>query len=204
MLDIEATGIDWHKESLLSIGILECDWDGIFWQPGRGLELLAHTERKPESEFAKRHLTELYSRCNDTRLPWPKELREPLLDFIKGCGVQGAEEVFFMGWNVSNFDIPFLIHKEILIPSSYDTCSRGKDHLVGDFHYRIYEMSGVIQFTCDYLKVDRDTLIKKAHEIKTPPFLGNYPVGKQHDALWDCYDQLKKLNGLLEMCSSLR
>jgi hypothetical protein len=64
MIDIEATGIDPTKEELLAVGILECTWDGNFWQPGRAKEWVLHTDRQPESEFAKEHMTALYAKCN--------------------------------------------------------------------------------------------------------------------------------------------
>ena len=64
MLDIESTGIDSSKEDLLQIGILEADFDGNKWVAGRTLEIIQHTDKKPESVFAKEHMAKLYEVCN--------------------------------------------------------------------------------------------------------------------------------------------
>lgn len=197
MIDIEATGIDPAKEALLSIGILECEFENRFWQPKRSKEWIVRCERQPESEFAKEHMTALYAKCNAAPQLTTERLRWEVLDFIRGCGTTGPDDTYFMGWNASNFDIPFLVAKGVLVPSSYELGPDGKDRMVGDFHYRIYEMGGALSLTqnarCTW---DRKTITEMAKELQ-PRF--PMPPGKQHDALFDCYHQLHLLNGLLEL-----
>ena len=196
MIDIETTGIKPESEDLLQIGVLETTFDGKFWAPGRTLEIIQHTDRKPESAFAKEHMAALYETCN--RAPaWDAEnIRWMMLKFFRECGAE-PPQVYLMGWNASNFDIPFLVHKGVLQPSYYEIGPDGKDIMRGDFHYRIYELGGAVSLISNkYPKEARNDLIKdaKARDVSTP-----LPAGKEHDAIYDCYSQLKILNGLLMM-----
>lgn len=196
MLDIESTGIDSIKEDLLQIGILEATFDGNKWVPGRTLEIIQHTDKKPESAFAREHMAKLYEVCN--RAPkWEAEnIRWMILDFFAKCGAT-PPEVYLMGWNASNFDVPFLVDKGCLVPSRYETQADGSDKMVGDFHYRIYELGGAISLIQNkFPKRARKDLLEEA-ESRDQSFA--LPEGKQHDALYDCYSQLKTLNGLIAM-----
>lgn len=194
MIDIESTGVNPETDDLLQIGVLECTFDGKFWVPGRTLEIIQHTDRKPESSFAKEHMAELYEVCNRAPKWEPENIRWMLLKFFRDCGAE-PPDVYFMGWNASNFDIPFLIHKKCLQPSYYEIGPDGKDLRKGDFHYRIYELGGAIALISNvYPKVLRQDLIKDAKSRD----IGQYPAdGKAHDAIFDCYSQLRILNGLI-------
>jgi hypothetical protein len=203
MLDIEATGISPATEELLSVGILEANWSekGGYWIPGRAKEWFCHTDRKPESSFAKEHMVELFAKCNAAPELTVERLRWEILDFLRQCGTTGVEDTYFMGWNASNFDLPFLIAKGVLFPNHYEPGPDGKDRMVGDFHYRIYEMGGAVSLAQDVTKArDRAVLIERAREAA--PIMEVYP-GKKHDALYDCYEQLRLLNGLSELCRRL-
>ena len=194
MIDIEATGVDQEKDVILEIGILETRFDGRFWQPGREFHKILHYAGEPESEFAKTHMVELYKRCNDAPHTTIASTREEMLAFFKECGHTG-HGVVFMGWNSMNFDVPFLNKVGYLKAPGYETVN-GEDIRVGDHHYRQYEMSGVIQFVQDVLGRDRDTVLKEAEETDHTITL---PEGKEHDALYDCYKQLKLVNGLISL-----
>lgn len=195
MIDIETTGVDPKKDDLLQIGLLEATFgtDG-FWHPGRKLELLQHTDRKPESEFAKEHMAELYEVCNRAPLWKPEDLRWMILKFFKDCGAE-PPMVFLMGWNASGFDIPFLISKGILVPSNYEQVD-GKEVMRGDFHYRVYELAGAIALICDAKSLERKKVISEAEAFSDKIQL---PHGKEHDAVFDCFKQLKILNGLIAL-----
>lgn len=200
MIDIEATGIDPRKEDLLSVGILECVWDGEWWHPERSREWLCRTERQPESSFAKEHMAALYARCQVTA-PWPEgELRKSILLFLRECGTTGAEDTYFMGWNASNFDLPFLVSKGALVPSSYEPGPDGKDRMVGDFHYRVYEIGGALSLAQNVIgSDDRNATTDLAEHDDAGPAFDVPPGSKAHDALYDCYRQLRILNGLISM-----
>lgn len=196
MLDIESTGVDPKKDDLLQIGVLEVTFDGDRWNAGRSFELIQHSDKKPESEFAKTHMAKLYEICN--RAPsWTAEnMRWMLLDFFRNCGVN-PPDVYLMGWNASNFDIPFLIEKGVLQPSYYEIGPDGKDIRKGDFHYRIYELGGALSLISNkFPEIDRKALVETAKGKDNMTLL---PAGKEHDALFDCYSQLKILNGLIEL-----
>lgn len=198
MLDIESTGIEPKEEDLLQVGILELDYANGFWQPGRSFEETQFTERKPTSSFAKEHMTALYEKCNNTQPMLVETFRAKILAFFEECGAK-TPDVYLMGWNASNFDVPFLIEKGYLRPSKYEPGPDGKDVRVGDFHYRIYEIGGAVSLVQNALNyADRGTLLKDAEELGQkfgPTFI--LPAGKEHDALYDCWKQTRLLNGLI-------
>lgn len=196
MIDIETTGIDPKKEDLLEVSILELVQRNGYWVPGRSTTFLNGTTRKPESEFAKKHMVQKYEMCNMVAPAPAERIRQVLTDFFKSCGCEGAKDTYLMGWNASNFDIPFLVEKGALVPNYYETVN-GKDEMRGDFHYRVYEMGGALSITQNVVNIDRNLLIKAAFnnypEIEMPEGF------KEHDALYDCYRQARILNGLIRI-----
>jgi hypothetical protein len=102
-----------------------------------------------------------------------------------------------MGWNVTMLDIPFMLEKGYLRPF-YRQTVEGMEISTGDFHYRVYEQSGSISLAQCVLGVEnRNDLVARAQvdypEIALPE------DGKDHDALYDCYRQLKVENGLIRL-----
>lgn len=195
MIDIETTGIDPTKEDLLQIGILECDFADGYWRPGRSFETLQFTDRTPSNEFAKKFMAPLYERCNRTQPILPVDLRKQMIGFFEECGAK-APNVYLMGWNASNFDVPFLVHKGMLRPNYYETGPDGKDIMRGDFHYRIYELGGALSLAQNAMQRQDRSLFTK--DLESLPQRFPLPAQReQHDALFDCYKQLHLLNGLI-------
>lgn len=195
MLDIETTGIQWDQNELLEVGILEMTFRDGFWEPGRTFNRPQFSDREPESEFAKEHMADLYARCNQTQPTEVSKFRALINKFFQDCGVSGCKEVYLCGWNASNFDVPFLVHHGYLKETGYETGPDGKDIQTGDFHYRIYEIAGAIQLASDVTGIrDREVLLEKAEATDQ---IVTLPEGKDHDAIYDCYSQLKVLNGLI-------
>jgi hypothetical protein len=195
MIDIESTGIDPKKEDLLQVGVLELTFQEGFWKPGRSLQIEQHTFREPASEFAKKHQVSLYEKCRRQRWLPPGEIRDRMLEFFRSCGTE-PPDVYLMGWNASNFDVPFLVHHGFLRPSEYVTGPDGKDQRVGDYHYRIYEIGGAVSLVQNALQYDdRKKLIEDAREA----FPMEIPPGQEHEALFDCYRQTQLLNGLIRI-----
>lgn len=194
MIDIESTGVSFDDDCILEIGILEMDFVDGFWRGGREFQTYLRYLGVPESEFAKKHLVEVYKAANYAPIRRSDEIRNSILNFFKSCGKVG-HEVLLCGWNASNFDIPMLHAKGYLNPPGYETGPDGKDTKVGDHHYRIYEIGGAVQLTCDTLGLDYDYVCKTAKDAWTTVA----PKGKEHDALFDCYKQLAILNGLIKM-----
>lgn len=186
MIDIEATGIDPDREE---------DWDGSEWVAGRSKEWFLRCDREPQSEFAREHMVELFRKCNAAPLLTIERLRWELLEFFRACGTKDCSDTFMMGWNCSNFDLPFLIAKGVLMAGRYETVD-GKDQMVGDFHYRIYEMGGAVSLAQNARgEKDRAKLLEQARSLDCRPYLPK--TGKKHDALYDCYAQLQLLNALI-------
>ena len=133
-LDIETTGIDPNKEDLLQIGVVHVRLKDGFWQIGNRFVIHQGTDRRPESEFAKKHMVAMYDACNKLGKLSPETIRAELNGFFRSCGSTGVQDTFLMGWNASNFDIPFLVNKGILVQNTYAPGPDGKDIMVGDFH----------------------------------------------------------------------
>jgi hypothetical protein len=206
MIDIEATGLGW-EESLLQVAILECrfgyespgmeqNYGDRLWWPGRSLNLFQRYEGEPKSEFARTQMEHVYSKCKMTPEFGNDQLRHLILSFLKECGAETRDDVVFMGWNASDFDIPFLCRKGILDRPGYKQVE-GKDVATGDYNYRIYGLSGAVYMASDVLNMEREALLKRADDPQTNGF--TMPPGRAHDALYDCYAQLRTLNGLLQL-----
>jgi hypothetical protein len=142
-------------------------------------------------------MVELFRKCNAAPLLTVERLRWELLEFLRACGTKDCNDTYFMGWNCSNFDLPFLIAKGVLQAGRYDTVD-GKDQMVGDFHYRIYEMGGAVSLAQNIRnEKDRKKLLDQARDLDCRPYLPK--TGKKHDALYDCYAQLQLLNALITL-----
>jgi len=193
--DIEASDTNPKHDDILQIAFLEADFVNGFWQPGKHFNKLLYTDREPETLFAKEHMAPLFARCNQVAHQRSEEIREEVLTFFKDCGVR-LPYVYLMGWNVSTFDIPFLLEHEILRPFYRQTID-GMEVATGDFHYRVYEQAGSISLAQCVLGIEsRNDLVQMAFdaypEIALPP-------GRDHDALYDCYKQLRIENGLIRL-----
>jgi DNA polymerase III epsilon subunit-like protein len=203
MIDIETTGVERGKDKILQVGAVEIELRSGFWYPtGREFERTLHYAGQPENEFAKKHMSALYAKCNAMHPAAAnyevvgKELRR----FIHTEGSQYLsdfpEPKFFIGWNASNFDMPFLFDAGMLTPSYYKAFD-GKERLCGDAHYRIYEQTGSVQLISDMTGLDRKTIETLAMDLN--PTNTELPKGKEHDALYDCYKQIILQNGLIKI-----
>lgn len=189
MIDIETTGVDPSSEDILQIACVEMKFDANgLWKAGAELNFFQHTDKKPENEFSKKYLKNLFQTCNQVDYTKPAEVRSILLDFFRSCGSREPNN-FLCGWNAAFFDLPFLTHKQYLVSPKY---IEGK--MIGDFHYRIYDLNGVLNFLVNIdKKVEINPLIKKVETM----YLKR--EGEKHDALFDCYRQIDILNGLITM-----
>lgn len=208
MIDIETTGVDQKTDDILEIGIVEIETgftvaaNGTFWHPtGRVFHEVLYSDRKPESEFAKKHMKALYDRCNNTPGKHFLQLANEIRCFVHNLPSIDLENIdlepkYFMGWNASNFDMPFMFLKGLLIPSYYQQVN-GKDKLLGDAHYRVYEQTGSVQLIADMTGLDRKTIEALAMDLN--PTGLKLPDGKEHDAIYDCYKQIIMQNGLIKI-----
>lgn len=209
MVDIETTGVNRDSDKLLQVGMVEIEFDGAYWipVPSRTLDITLHYPGQPANEFAKKHMSALYKKCNETGTEFNVELLGRLVrDFIhrdendmRNPALDGTvTPKLFMGWNASNFDLPFLFDNKVLTPSYYEADPvTGKETLRGDAHYRIYEQTGSVQVICDATGLDRKTIETLAMDLN--PTQLKLPEGKEHDALYDCYKQIIMQNGLIKI-----
>lgn len=200
MIDIETTGVNQETDDILEIGLVEIvrrkAAGGFWWTTGRTFHRFLHTKKEPVSEFAKKHQKDLFKTCQELD---ESENYEKIAGELREFIHEEYEEVsprYFMGWNASNFDMPFVFKRGLLTPSYYEPVN-GKEVLKGDAHYRIYEQTGSVQVLSDITGLSRETVLKIAEELD--PTQLNLPKGKAHDALYDCYKQIKMQNGLIEL-----
>ena len=180
MVDIETNGTDMFKDDIFQIGILECIKNSKgFYIPARTFTKLLNTEQDPHSDWIVKHHTELIKKCKATPYESPTEVRAQILNFFKGCGV---DKPSLMGLNALTFDIPFLYKWGYLKPE--------------DHHYRTYELTGAYLLAQDGFQIERAEMFKTADAFCD--FI-ELPEGNAHEALYDCYQQLKTLNGLIAM-----
>lgn len=199
MVDIETTGIDPETNDLLQIGIVAVRFakDG-YWHKGNEFSILQHTDMTPQSEFAKEHMADLFNQCNKQSLSKPETIRQEILEFCHK-EMNRNTMIHFMGWNAGIFDLPFLVAKSVLWPPGYETVN-GKDKQIGDFHYHVYDLNGSLDLLKNVLMEDSN---KKVEEYLAT--LKGYPKydlpkdAKEHDAVFDCINQLNTLNAALSV-----
>lgn len=217
MVDIETTGtilrphpmnLEEKPSKILQIAFLELLWsqEANMWQPKNTYEWLAYHEMPEKlNPFQEKFQKGLFERCEKSRqIQDPLEVRKQMLEFFRSCGVKPPLGVVLCGWNASNFDIPFLNRDQFLHAPYTDNDT---DQLIGDHHYRIYELGGAIQFAENKLRfqVDRKDLCKKAEDIGWSEMFKAFGIDQvaiktnrgEHDAVYDCYNQTAILNGLL-------
>lgn len=207
MIDIETTGTT-ESDDILEIGMVEIVLHpdvGNYWLPtGRQYHTYIGTTRQPESQFAKQHQKELYAKCNSI-ITDIELIKREITEFVHPEVRPGNPDSdglirpkFFMGWNASNFDIPFMFRDRLLTPSYYVVNPEtNKEEMFGDVHYRIYEQTGSVQLLADMTGLDRKTIEVLAMDLN--PTNIKLPEGKAHDALYDCYKQIIMQNGLIRI-----
>jgi hypothetical protein len=198
MLDIETTGVELKSDEILQLALLECNYNGKHWIPGTSLSFFNHTDREPTSEFAKKHMAGLYAFCK-TVDSVPVEIRRAqILEFFRSCNATPPQDVFLAGHNGPNFDIPFSVRDGYLERNRYETVD-GKDILVGDFHYRVFDLNSALDTAMQVTGLERKVLLKEAREVgeAIAKEHGYFRDCKPHDALDDCYAQLFLWNGIL-------
>lgn len=191
MIDIETMGTNFDRDDVIQIGILEVDKgaDG-YYRPGRSYLQYLYTEQEPMNEWIRTNHADLLTVCRKEPYRSPTEIRAGILNFFRSCGV--TELAQLMGLNAMGFDVPYLVNKRYMVKPE-----QGKDNVLrGDYHYRVFELSGVYTVGMNVTGLDRRDFFKVANDAC--PWI-ELPRGKKHDALYDCYAQLKTLNGIIRL-----
>jgi DNA polymerase III epsilon subunit-like protein len=192
MLDIETMGTDPVNDDVIQIALLELVKDKSgYYQAGRYLDKLLCTEQTPKNAWIATNHKELLRRVGTGQTPAPGLVRSYLREFFNQCGA--TEPARLMGMNLAMLDIPFMVTKRYLTRAQTDADNK----LVGDFHYRVYELRGVVDAALDVFNVDEKLLYKLAAEASPTKYLPKDRTS--HDALYDCYKQLNTLNGILAL-----
>jgi hypothetical protein len=178
MLDIETMGTSIESDDIIQIGLLEVIEDGDYYRAGKSYSRTLHTSQKPKNTWIEENHRDLLPVCRRTPMVSVAAVRTEILAFFAECGVTGPAEL--IGLNATTFDVPFMLRAGYL--------------KTGDYHYGIYELKGAMKFAQKALKIDPKQLVARAHDAWPDIEL---PAGKKHEALYDCYSQLKTLNGLL-------
>lgn len=187
MVDIETSGLKPSESEILQIAILEVmkDPSGYFY-PGRSYEKILHFDQTVTDEWILKTHNNLLARCKAVEYQSPTEVRAEIIRFFQQGG---QKNIYLMGLNAAIFDYPWLVNKGYL-----------KE---GDTHYRIFELTGayglaqtVLHLNGDDAK-DRKTFFEMANGscewIELPKNV------TAHNALYDCYSQLKTLNGCIKL-----
>ena len=180
MLDIETMGTDPIGDDVLEIAFIELNVVEGYFNPGRVYTRKLFTAQKPKDEWIAINHKELLKQCHKVPMISAEKVRAEILDFFKLSGEIGRAKL--VGLNLMSLDIPFMLAKGFL----------KKD----DFHYRIFEMRGTINTACMALDMDEKQLYSAAEGVYPEIQL---PEGKKHEALYDCYKQLKVLNGIIRL-----
>lgn len=191
--DCETTGTDPESDDVLQIAFLEVEFDGEYWVPGKEFEEFIHTKKEPDYDWAKENLSDVYKKAQTSKKTKYGEVHRDIIEFFKKCGA--SLPVNLIGYNITVFDLNFYESKGLLKKLSRD--KEDKEKKVGDYHYRVYEMAGVIEFAENFFLENRNEIVKRAINIDKTIVL---PSGRNsHDALYDCYQNIKVLNGIIKM-----
>jgi hypothetical protein len=191
MTDIESMGTNFDEDDIIQIAFLELNRaaDGTYI-PGDSLSKTLYTSQKPKNDWIANTHRDLLEVCRRTPRSTPEKVRNEIVSFFRWCGVN--EPALLMGLQATTFDVPYLVHKGYLKKPTQDA----NNALVGDYHYRIYELKGAFNLAQDVLGVDSKTLYQLAERAAPEMEL---PQGKAHEALYDCYRQAKVLNGVIRL-----
>lgn len=196
MLDIETMGTDFERDDVIQIALLELEpTQGGTYKPGRHFSRTLHTAQLPKSDYIAKMHADLIKTCRRKKPSTPSLVREEILSFFKRCGVHGPAMI--MGLNATTFDVPYLVHTGYLKKPTQNA----DNVLIGDYHYRIYELKGAYNLTKDVLGIDDKTLFDLAARADVDVEL---PDGKAHEALFDCYRQTKVLNGCIRLLRNVQ
>lgn len=181
MIDIETTGVSPINDDVLQIGILECIKNSRgFYVPARSFNKILHFDDVVTDPWILKTHSTLLPLCRMAPYESPTEVRAQILAFFHQCDI--TEKANLMGLNAGMFDIPALVSHGFLKTE--------------DIHYRVYELTGAFNLAQDVLGLERrDQLFKVANDACD----WVAPSGTKHDAIYDCYSQLKALNGCIKL-----
>ncbi len=182
MIDIETTGLEQNCE-ILQCAVLEMiPTEDKLYLPGNMIEFIQFQKDRPTTDFQKEHQQALFRRCNTTPYVDPKAINHLMTRFFLGSG--SSEQPRLCGWNIGVFDLDRLKANGWLMPDQY--------------HFRTYEMAGAIELAIDISRLRREDVLSAARFRSTDHRKLVADRGA-HDAVYDCFQQLDLLNGLIKV-----
>jgi oligoribonuclease (3'-5' exoribonuclease) len=179
MIDCEMTGLDPKVDDVIQIAALRLLWEGDEYQVvEEPFNIFLHTDKQPQSEFARTHLTEIYKAANESPNSTDDAhgmLKTWLGDWygkVSPCG------------DCVPTDILFLYMKNIISLSHFD----GDTPVDGTFHYEFADMH--------FIKACARQKMGRKFDRDVPRLAGD------HDALVDCKNQLNEMNAIIKVLLS--
>lgn len=201
VIDIETTSADKSIAEVLEIGILALNFtkSGIFLpaEGGSGqitFHMYLHTDKDPATNFAREYQAHLFERCHNATKLDPADIRQAIKLFFKDHGV-ATKPAKMLGLNAASFDLPLMV-KHRLLKEALWVDSEDSQELVGDFHYRVEDITGIRLAAARIFNMGFQELTTAAVALCPEIAL---PEGKAHDAIYDCYKQTKMYNGFLRL-----
>lgn len=180
MLDCEMTGLNVPVDDVIQIAALKLELQGGQYVQTSGPEfnIFLHTDKKPESEFARKNMGLIYEEANKSTINYV-EARKLLHEWLGDwCG-----KVSPAGDCVPT-DILFLFAKGVISLSHFD----GDTPVEGSFHFEYWDMNAIKAIARQKAGTKFDRMLPR--------------IPGDHDALVDCKNQLTEMNGIIAMLLS--
>lgn len=179
MVDCEMTGLDPAVDDVIQLSCLKLELEGIQYKAVDEFNIYIHTDKQPESDFAKKYLIDIYRKANSSTITYP-DAKELLHGWLSDEWLNQASPT----GDCVPTDILFLYVKGVINLGRYE----GDTPVPGTFHYEYFEANP--------LKLLARTKAGFKFDKQLPRIPGD------HDAMVDCKNQLTELNGIIEVLLS--
>jgi oligoribonuclease (3'-5' exoribonuclease) len=171
MIDCEMTGVVPGRDKLLQVGMVKL-WlaDNEYVSMGNPLELYLPYRGRPSNDFQKKYLTHIFDQCNQSTLTIQKgrEIIKDYLGDIWGVATPTGDCI--------SCDMSFLYQANLI--DRPDINDDGP--IKGTFHYEQFDLNPI-------------KLVAR-QKLGAKPEIEGIDKENIHDALTDCYNQIKELN----------
>lgn len=179
MIDCEMTGLQPATDDLIQIAGLKLELRTADMQyvetQEQPFNIYLHTDKQPESDFAREHLVEIYQRAQASSTNYV-EARNLLNDWLGSW----RGKVSPCGDCVPT-DILFMYVKGVVELSHYN----GDTPIEGSFHYEFFEINPLKAVARQKAGTKFDRMLPR--------------IPGDHDALVDCKNQLTEMNGIIKV-----
>jgi oligoribonuclease (3'-5' exoribonuclease) len=176
MVDCEMTGLNMAKDDIIQLAALKLMLkNGQYVQVGQEFNQFVHTDKEPESQFARQYMVEIYRKAQQSKLNY-----QDLGSLFKVWLGDWLGKVSPAGDCVPT-DIMFLVNKGVITTSYYE----GDEPVEGTFFYEFFDMNA--------LKAAARTKVGSKFDKQLKRLPGD------HDALIDCKNQTMELNAFLKV-----